>query len=979
MKKIFILTFAILMIMPLTFGNGLREVSGAATGPESVVLHTPPNSPSSQISLDTARAGWEWWDGPIEYTNIIGVTGLPELGFGTFVSYYVNQDIGFPYVNSVYYIAIGVHGIGIPQAGGMYAYLTFVLPPNTNLAISSETPIICYGGELPLQQANCNFTLQQMYPGVNQYLIPSGEYGNVWPVASGSGWEFLIPVKTTTTLNNSTLMGEVTNVDGYQVPPKLYPSVPIYVSEGPTLLPPGAFNKYLPLNNATEVDIYPVLSWYESLGATSYYYCIDTTNDNNCTNWTYETVAVDELLPGTKYYWQIKAVNNTGTTYADGSLSAFRSFTTKTLAQLHPPGAFNKSAPTNGATGVSLEPTLSWSTASSNAEIHEYCYDTSNDNACTSWIPIGKDKTSVTLSGLRSDQTYYWHVRARNYDGTTYSNGSSVAFWSFKTTKSTAAPENFNKISPANNETLTTSNPTLSWGGIDNVNAYEYCYDTSNDNVCSNWIDNGILPNKTLSNLLLDTTYYWQVRAKNAFGTTYADGSPTAFWSFKKIVPLSTDDGVVAIAVQADGKILIGGYFEKVNGVTHNHIARLNADGSLDTSFNPNIDKRVDAIAVLPDGKILVGGNFNQVNGNTRNYIAKLNSNGTLDTTFNPNANYPVWAILLQPDDRILIGGEFTAIDGVPRNRIARLNKNGTLDSSFNPSLDKPVRTLGIQSDGKILIGGIFTKVNTIDQKYIARLNVNGSLDSTFNPILDNYLMNLVLQPDGKILVGGNFTKINNESVGHIARLDKSGELDNDFQAQANDSITSITLQADGKMIVGGYFTKINSETHNHVVRLDSKGNVDHSIYLDANYLVTCTGLQPNGTIIIGGLFQQVNGEEQKYVARLVNNLPATQSLSLTHDPNGASITLRLQNASPQVHRVTFAYSLDGIIYTSLGQGKYVMGNWVLEEQSLPAEQDVWIRARGYFNAGQFNGSGSILEKVRIFKPNAIYLPLFLR
>ena len=515
------------IVISQVYGGG-GNTGSISTSPEVNPAIPTQSTMQSQSSLNASPDGWGWVEGPIDYTYVTGWTGIPyETGFGTYMSYYQNAENGYPFINSIYYIAVTVYGISSPQAGTMSAYITFLLPPNTSLAISSGTPMRCYGGLIPFQEFTCDYSLQQLYPGVNQYAIPSGEYGNVWPIGAEAGWEFLIPVKTSTTLNNSTLWGEITNIDGYQNPPKLYPEVPIYVWEGPAEAP-GAFNKVEPVNGATGVEIYPQLSWDESARAASYYYCLDTTNDNTCSNWISETVAVAELLPGTTYYWQIKAVNDIGTTYANGSLSSFWSFTTKT--SVIPPGAFNKSLPSDGATGVSNNPTISWA-VSSGKEIYQYCYDTSNDNACSSWFSTYA--TSVTLGGLTSGVKYYWHIRALNYDGTTYSNGSSASYWSFTTTAATIKPGNFNKINPSNGEVAVPTNPTLSWGGISDVISYEYCYDDSDDNACSPWVNNGIITSKSLSGLLPGTTYYWHVRAINNAGTTYANGSEVAFWSFR--------------------------------------------------------------------------------------------------------------------------------------------------------------------------------------------------------------------------------------------------------------------------------------------------------------------------------------------------------------------------------------------------------------------------------------------------------------
>ena len=180
---------------------------------------------------------------------------------------------------------------------------------------------------------------------------------------------------------------------------------------------------------------------------------------------------------------------------------------------------------------------------------------------------------------------------------------------------------------------------------------------------------------------------------------------------------------VTAIAVQADGKILVGGGFTTLGGggtgtTTRNRIGRLNPDGSLDTSFDPGANDSVWTLAVQTDGKILVGGAFTTLGGGgmgtaTRNRIGRLNADGSLDETFNPGANGYVNALAVQADGKILVGGGFTTLGGggtgmTTRNRIGRLNSDGSLDTSFNPWVNDSVWTLAVQADGKILVGGAF-------------------------------------------------------------------------------------------------------------------------------------------------------------------------------------------------------------------------------------------------------------------------------
>ena len=172
-------------------------------------------------------------------------------------------------------------------------------------------------------------------------------------------------------------------------------------------------------------------------------------------------------------------------------------------------------------------------------------------------------------------------------------------------------------------------------------------------------------------------------------------------------------------ALQSDGKIVIGGRFTNVNGTTRNRIARLNADGTLDNTFlatGSGINGDVFSLALQADNKTVIGGFFTNVNGTTRNGIARLNADGTNDGSFlsaaGAGVNNSVFAVAIQPDARIVIGGFFTNVNGVERNGAARLNTDGNLDTSFMAGVsgaNAPLYALAIQPDGKIAIGGTFT------------------------------------------------------------------------------------------------------------------------------------------------------------------------------------------------------------------------------------------------------------------------------
>src|ERR1035441_7716981 len=195
---------------------------------------------------------------------------------------------------------------------------------------------------------------------------------------------------------------------------------------------------------------------------------------------------------------------------------------------------------------------------------------------------------------------------------------------------------------------------------------------------------------------------------------------------------------VYATAVQPDGRILIGGTFSSVNpsGPRYN-LARLFANGSVDTTFNSGsgVNSTVWCLAVQTDGRIVIGGSFYSVNGTTRNGVARLNANGTVDASFVPTNNFisgSVLAVAAQSDNKVIVGGSFNNSYGTPPFT-ARLNADGTLDNTFNPILNGAVNALAIQTDGKIVIGGAFTQVNGAARYHIARLNADGSLDNAFH------------------------------------------------------------------------------------------------------------------------------------------------------------------------------------------------------------------------------------------------------
>ena len=188
-----------------------------------------------------------------------------------------------------------------------------------------------------------------------------------------------------------------------------------------------------------------------------------------------------------------------------------------------------------------------------------------------------------------------------------------------------------------------------------------------------------------------------------------------------------TANGVIYSAVvQEDGKILLGGSFTTLNGMARAGLARVAADGSLDPDFNPNgngtFTGAVYCIAVQADGRILLGGTFTSVGGTGRNRLARLHANGTLDESFNPNVEGTVHSVIMQADGQVLLGGTFSRVSGFGRSFIARVGTDGKLDPNFNPHPDSTVSSMAVQADGQILLGGGFGNIGGTGRNRIARL-----------------------------------------------------------------------------------------------------------------------------------------------------------------------------------------------------------------------------------------------------------------
>lgn len=329
-------------------------------------------------------------------------------------------------------------------------------------------------------------------------------------------------------------------------------------------------------------------------------------------------------------------------------------------------------------------------------------------------------------------------------------------------------------------------------------------------------------------------------------------------------------------SIQSDGKIIIGGSFSTYNGIARKCIARLNSNGGLDLTFDPGtgVNNFLNSTAIQNDGKIIIGGAFSDYNGTTKNNIARLNADGTIDDSFNMGlgANNTVSDIIIQIDSKIIISGAFTTYNNLSRNRLARLNSDGTIDYTFFPD-GGPLGTINsitTLTNGKLIIAGNFTNYAGVARKNIARLNVDGSLDTSFNPGTgpNAEVSTTAALSNGNIIIVGNFTSYNGNTSKRIARISANGGFDSSFNSGTgiDNSVYAMSIQSSGNIIIGGALSLYNNIQNNRIARLNADGTLFNS---SANNIVYCTATQNDGKIVIGGTFTSYNGVDRITIARL--------------------------------------------------------------------------------------------------------------
>lgn len=397
-----------------------------------------------------------------------------------------------------------------------------------------------------------------------------------------------------------------------------------------------------------------------------------------------------------------------------------------------------------------------------------------------------------------------------------------------------------------------------------------------------------------------------------------ADGTPDTAFSgdgFHTVDFGGQFDTGNAVAIQTDGKIVVAGGIG--DSSFFSYVLRFNTDGTLDTSFDTDGIARLTgpgealSVAIQTNGNIVFTAAFDDIFGGYRFSVARLNANGSPDTTFDgdgqltisPNVYFP-HGLALQTDGKIIVAGTSSTSSSSQDVALIRLNSDGTYDTTFDgdgivqtvvPSEDSEARSVIIQSDGKILVGG-GSQSGSQDSPLLIRYNSDGSLDTSFdgdginlidipNFTEDGFFHDVVQQTNGKIVaIYSNETEVFPFPVRddfYIFRfkpeegvIDTTYDFNGIIKSQRCENGTELALQPDGKIIALGSLDRVSDSNYDHgicVQRFNTDGTVDYSFNSSASNgktVISGFGLTevsavaglPNGKIMVAGFRDYTNG-----------------------------------------------------------------------------------------------------------------------
>jgi len=320
--------------------------------------------------------------------------------------------------------------------------------------------------------------------------------------------------------------------------------------------------------------------------------------------------------------------------------------------------------------------------------------------------------------------------------------------------------------------------------------------------------------------------------------------------------------GEYAYFVGFSGSVGPGGIV-KVNLTTNQidstfNLGRTGISGSV-SGYSPHIFYTANTST----GKIYVGGVFTHYNNTGSRCIARLNSDGTRDSSFNvgsgfsgfSNSNYPytiVYGFFIDDNNKLVVYGSFSSYSGSSVTSMVRINEDGTRDASFTPpGFSAAVVAAEKAAENKIYCAGVYASPSGI----IRRLNNDGTLDATFSigSGLNGFITNnnggsIAVDSQNRVIAFGNFTAYNGTTANRIVRINSNGSIDTTFNTGGSGFTAGtnfnlyygyVKIDSQGRIYVTGTATVYNGATRNKIFRLLSNGVLDTEFYTGTGFQVS--------------------------------------------------------------------------------------------------------------------------------------------
>lgn len=368
---------------------------------------------------------------------------------------------------------------------------------------------------------------------------------------------------------------------------------------------------------------------------------------------------------------------------------------------------------------------------------------------------------------------------------------------------------------------------------------------------------------------------------------------------------------VQALCRQADGRLLVAGDFTRFNNWPSSNVVRLRPDGRVDSTFlaHPVSGGSILAVATDAQDRVLIAGTFTTVDGQPRSRVARLLADGTLDPAFAPDIRpagglpAAVRAVVVQPDGNVVLGGSFVTdgANGSAVAHLARLLPTGRPDPGFVPAMpySGQVGALLLLPTGELLVAGN-TYSSAVGLELVRRLRPNGSLDPGFNIVPANQVLagiglSMAPTPTGFVLVGAYYS-VGNVARASVARFLADGTLDMAFTSPLPNGVAAaaqvgaVAVEPGGQVIIGGDLGPTG--TASHLRRLLPDGAFDPGYFGPAipepDAVVNALLLQPDGKLLVGGNFTSLAGYLRFGLVRLL--APTVLATAASHPTSGVAI-----------------------------------------------------------------------------------------